>query len=465
MNTHIDHSPFAGTPGPTRWTHRLTAVSLDVGRRSLALALVWLMIPLTMPLAASAQQGPPPPPPDQQQAPPPAYQDGPPSQAWNPLGPEQLDQLVAPIALYPDSLVAQVLAAATYPQQVAQADQFVQSNQGVPPAQLAQMADEQPWDPSVKAITAFPTVLDNMNRNLDWTTQLGNAYYNQPQDVMSAVQDMRQQAYSRGDLRSSPQEYVNYAPGNIVIAPANPAVVYVPYYNPWAIWGFRPWYGYYMPPPPPHVAFFGGLAIGFGFGVVVGAWSHWGWGWGHWGMGWGPHPCIVYNRVSYVSRSVTVINYGHYGYYDRGRDARVYNARFARTYDAAYHRGAVAGYNHGFERAQVAAYNRGYNRGQANGFNRGYNRGVQNNYRAPVNNRQQQNYSRPAQNYNRPAQNYNRPAQNYNRPAQNYNRPQPQQRQSRPQSRRQSRPRKNNSRPHNDSKPHGGGGDHSHGRR
>jgi hypothetical protein len=477
MNTHFEPLSFAGSAGPTRGTRRFTAAFLDLARRGVALTLIWLLLPLSLPLVASGQQAPPPPPPDQQQGPPPAYDQGPPPQAWTPLSYEQLDQLVAPIALYPDSLVAQVLAAATYPEQVGAADQFVQSNQGIPPAQLAQMSDNQPWDPSVKALTAFPSVLDNMNRNMDWTTQLGNAYYNQPQDVMAAVQSMRQEAYQRGDLRSTPQEYVNYAPGNIVIAPANPAVVYVPYYNPWAVWGFRPWYRWYAPPPPPGVVFAGGLALGFGFGVVIGAWSHWGWGWGHWGMGWGPHPCIVYNRVTYVSRSWTVINRGHYGYFDRGRDARVYNERFAHTYDAAYRRGAVAGYNRGFERGRQAGFSRGYNRGQANGYNHGYNQGVRNTYRAPVSNRPQarphqnynrpaQNYNRPAQNYNRPAQNYNRPAQNYNRPAQQYNRPQPQ-RQSRPQPQRQSRPQpqRQNRPQHNNDKPHGGGGDHGHGRR
>src|SRR5579859_5841262 len=136
----------------------------------------------------------------------------------------QLDQLVAPIALYPDSLVAQVLAAATYPSQVVDADRYVQSYRGVPPDQMAQMVDQQPWDPSVKALAAFPSVLSNMDRNLDWTTQLGNAYYNQPQDVMSAVQADRQQAYESGKLRSTPQLNVVYQPADIEIEPANPAV-------------------------------------------------------------------------------------------------------------------------------------------------------------------------------------------------------------------------------------------------
>lgn len=451
-------------PLPTRWTRRVAAASLDLGRRGIALALIWLLVPLSMP-ASAQQQVPPPPPPDQQQsapppnqqqAPPPGDQDdqGPPPQAYQALGPDQLNQLVAPIALYPDSLVAQVLAAATYPDQVADADHFVQDNQGVPPAQLAQMADGQPWDPSVKALTAFPSVLANMDRNLDWTTQLGNAYYNQPQDVMDAVQAMRQQAYQRGDLRSTPQYNVQYRESDIVIAPVNPEVVYVPYYDPWAIYGFRPWYAWYAPPRPPGLVFFGGLALGFGVGIVLTAWRPWGWGWGHWGFAWGPHPYVMYNHYTYVSRSVTVINRGHYGYFDRHPGAREFNARYAHSYDAAYHRGQVAGYNRGFEQHQTAAY---------------YHK-----YRAKYGNAQTpptRTYGRPAQNYNQPRQNYSRPAQNYSRPAQNYNRPQPQrqsrpqpQRQSRPAPQRQSRPAHNNSHPKGNSKPHGGGGDHGHGR-
>ena len=102
-----------------------------------------------------------------------------------------LDQLVAPIALYPDPLVAQILTASTYPQQVSDADNWSQQNAGMPPQQRADIANGMPWDPSVKALTAFPSVLDNMARNYNWTSALGNAYYNQPGDVMNAVQAAR----------------------------------------------------------------------------------------------------------------------------------------------------------------------------------------------------------------------------------------------------------------------------------
>lgn len=402
------------TVGPLRAgkrMRRLAALGLDVTRRGLALLLVWLMIPLGVAdLSAFAQEAPPPPPdqqgmPPQDQGPPPEDQGAPPQQ-WNALSPDQLNQLVAPVALYPDSLVAQVLAASTYPTQVVDADRFVQANAGASPDQMSQMVNGQPWDPSVKALTAFPSVLSNMDKNLDWTTQLGNAYYNQPQDVMNAVQSMRQQAYQSGHLRTTPQLDVTYAPGDIVIAPVNPAVVYVPYYNPWAMWGFRPWYAYYAPPPPPGVYIGAGLALGFGIGIAIGAWSHWGWGWGHWGFAWGPHPYVAFDHATYISRSVTVVNHGYYGHFDRAPGARAYNMRVAANARAA-----------GFNRGYAAGERNGYNRGAANGYNRGaaagYNRGTANNYHAPAAN------GRPAQNYNRGVQNSGRPAQNYNRPAQN----------------------------------------------
>ena len=151
-----------------------------------------------------------------------------------PLNAEQLEQLVAPIALYPDTLVAQVLTASTYPAQVVDADRWRQAQGYASPDQIAAGADAQTWDPSVKALTAFPQVLAQMDRNLQWTTDLGNAYYNQPQDVLEAVQVMRQRAQAAGNLQSTPQEAVSYDQGNIELAPVNPQVVYVPAYNPWS---------------------------------------------------------------------------------------------------------------------------------------------------------------------------------------------------------------------------------------
>ena len=122
--------------------------------------------------------------------------------------PEQLQQLVAPIALYPDSLVAQILAASTFPEQVVEADRWVQAHPDLKGEALGQAVDQQPWDPSVKALTAFPSVLGNMDKNLSWTSSLGDAYYNQQQDVMDAVQVMRQRAQEAGNLKTTPQQTV-----------------------------------------------------------------------------------------------------------------------------------------------------------------------------------------------------------------------------------------------------------------
>src|SRR5215475_6783998 len=199
-----------------KWIHDFLAASQSAAnstiknvRAGIAMTLIACIIPLsTADLYA-------------QQAPPAGPQ-------YIQLSYEQLNQLVAPIALYPDALVAQVLAASTYPNAVADAARFVQQDASMSHQELARIVDTQAWDPSVKALTAFPSVLANLAHNLDWTSKLGNAYYNQPQDVMAAVQTMRQRAYAAGTLRSSPQENVVYQQGYIVLQPVNPEVVYVP---------------------------------------------------------------------------------------------------------------------------------------------------------------------------------------------------------------------------------------------
>src|SRR6201993_4965132 len=134
--------------------------------------------------------------------------------------PEQVQQLVAPIALYPDELVAEVLAAATYPDQVVEADRWLQENKSLQGKQLADAVDQQPWDSSVKALTQFPSVLANMDKNLSWTSSLGDAYINQPQQVMDAVQAMRRRAQQAGNLNSSPQQAVKTEGQAIIIEPA-----------------------------------------------------------------------------------------------------------------------------------------------------------------------------------------------------------------------------------------------------
>jgi hypothetical protein len=218
---------------------------------------------------------------------------------------EQLDQMLAPIALYPDALVAQILGAATYAPQVAEADRFVKANAShMSQDKFAKLVDKQAWDPSVKALTAFPNVLDMMNKNIPWTTSLGNAYYNQPQDVMMTVQRLRQRAYAAGALRSTPQQTVVYQPGNIVIAPADPSVVYVPVYNPWIVYGAPlPVYPAFVYVGYPTVA-----VVAYPSPVVIIGFNTWSWGFVNWSATWGAHGVIVYNHNAYVSRSVTVIN-------------------------------------------------------------------------------------------------------------------------------------------------------------
>ncbi len=212
-----------------------------LGKQGLTFLLSFTLLFATMPqnLFAQDQQAPPqdqqaPPPPDQQ-APPPSGQA--PAPAYAPQTPQQLQQLVAPIALYPDSLVAQILAASTFPEQVVEADRWVQAHPDLKGDALGKAVDQQPWDPSVKALTAFPSVLGNMDKNLSWTSSLGDAYYNQQQDVMDAVQVMRKRAEDAGNLKTTPQQTVTTQGSTVVIQPANPDVVYVPAYDPWLVYG------------------------------------------------------------------------------------------------------------------------------------------------------------------------------------------------------------------------------------
>jgi Protein of unknown function (DUF3300) len=230
--------------------------------------------------------------------------------------PEQLQQLVAPIALYPDSLVAQILAASTFPEQVVEADQWVQAHPDSKGDALAQAVDQQPWDPSVKALTAFPSVLGNMDKNLSWTSSLGDAYYNQEQDVMDAVQAMRQRAQAAHNLQTTEQQTVTSQDSTIIIEPANPEVVYVPEYDPWVVYGgpIEAWPGWYEYPG----IWYGGLYPSYGVGFGIGFYGGYGWGWRHWGSDW-HHRSITYDHDRYYSRSRTFYNRNNYY---RGGDAR-----------------------------------------------------------------------------------------------------------------------------------------------
>jgi len=195
-----------------------------------------------------------------------------------PLPQDQLDALLAPIALYPDQLLAQVLMAATYPLEVVQAARWVQENPNVKGDALDQALRDKNWDPSVLSLTAFPQVLAMMNDKLDWTQQLGDAFLANQAQVMDTVQKLRAKAQEAGNLVSTPQQTVVNQGPEIYIEPAQPQVVYVPVYDPYVIYGpwwvpaYRPWY-WYPPPmygyPPPPPAFTIGIFWGIGWGITA----------------------------------------------------------------------------------------------------------------------------------------------------------------------------------------------------
>jgi len=241
---------------------------------------------------------------DQQNGQPPVAQPAP-----SPKSPAELDQMVAPIALYPDELVAQILAASTYPDQVVEADRWVDAHPDLKGKELGDAVDQQPWDQSVKALTAFPSVLANMDKNLSWTSSLGEAYVNQQQDVMNAVQRMRQKAKNAGNLSNNDQERVSDNAGDIEIQPANPQVVYVPTYDPWLVYGpgLAPWPGWYWYPG----LYFTGPGIGWGLGFGIGWFGGFGWGWGHWGFDWHRH-YVWFDHHPYYSHSAVIFNHNNF---------------------------------------------------------------------------------------------------------------------------------------------------------
>src|SRR6516164_8684956 len=251
--------------------------------------------------------------------------------------PDELYQLVAPIALFPDNLVAQVLAASTYPDQISSAHDWLKQNANLKGNDLMQAVNKQPWDVSVKGLTQFPDVLNQMASNLSWTSALGDAYFNIPQDVMNAVQVMRQRASQAGNLKSNAQQTVSTEsaaapqtqastspqptvvqapPQTIVIQPAQPQVVYVPSYNPTVVYGapVAAYPGYVAPPPPSTGELVATGLISFGLGMAVGAAMNnncCGWGYNSWGCGWN-NSSVTYNRNVYVSNSNTFVNRNNY---------------------------------------------------------------------------------------------------------------------------------------------------------
>jgi hypothetical protein len=239
-----------------------------------------------------------------------------PAPTQQPLSANDLERLLAPIALYPDNLVAQILAASTYPEQVAAADQWLHQMQGqgyASPDQIAAGAEAQGgWDPSVKGLTAFPQVLDMLNQDLQWTTDLGNAYYNQPQDVMQTVQVLRDRAQQAGNLQTTPQEQVSDDQGYLEVAPENPEEVYVPAYNPWNVYGapIAPYPGYsVMGGLGSFFGGFGGAMVQFGPGIALGAFDRFPFGFLGWGLSWFSH-AIFFNHGAYYTHSASVADWG-----------------------------------------------------------------------------------------------------------------------------------------------------------
>jgi len=230
----------------------------------------------------------------------------------------ELQALVAPIALYPDSLVAQILTASTFPDQVAIANYWVQQNKNLTGNSLMQAVDKQSWDPSVKALTEFPSVLDNLAKNLTWTSSLGEAYHDQQVEVMSAIQTLRAQAKAKGNLKSSSQiTVVQQTPQTIVIQPTNPQIVYVPQYNPTVVYGTPYVVPAYVAPAYSAGDVAAAGIIGFGAGIAVGALMSGGggccsWGYSSWNCGWHT-TAVVYHGGTYYGNAGW-----HGGYYNGG---------------------------------------------------------------------------------------------------------------------------------------------------
>ncbi len=199
------------------------------------------------------------------------------SQQSSNLSGVQLQSLVAPIALYPDSLLSQMLMAATYPLEVAEANNWLNSNSRLSKSQIEDALKNQTWDNSVKSLVSFPEALNMLGSKLDWTQKLGDAYLAQPKDLMQAVQALRVKAKQAGNLKSSEQITVSADPqSNIIIQPANPQVIYVPTYNPTVVYGAWPYPAY--PPYPAYNPAWGLMSFGLGMAVGAALWStpHWG---------------------------------------------------------------------------------------------------------------------------------------------------------------------------------------------
>jgi Protein of unknown function (DUF3300) len=247
-----------------------------------------------------------------------------------PMSTSELDALVSPIALYPDQLVAQILSAATFPDQVAVADNWLQQNKSLTGNALTQAVNKESWDPSVKALTQFPTVLHKMAESLAWTSQLGEAYHNQQSEVMAAVQKLRKQAQSAGNLKTTPQQTVKTETQSgqqtIIIEPASTQIVYVPTYNPTVIYGYP-----YSPPGYSTADLVATSMLSFGAGIAIGAMMSGGccgWGWSSWDCHWYGGG-VYYHGGAYYGNTAW-----HGGYY--GTSGAAYGAYGSAHYGSGY---------------------------------------------------------------------------------------------------------------------------------
>jgi hypothetical protein len=342
---------------------------------------------------------------------------------------------------------------------VAIADQWMRAQGYASPEQIVAGADAQSnWDPSIKALTAFPQVLALMDQNLQWITNLGNAYYNQPQDVMQTVQVLRQRAQQAGNLQSTPQESVSYDQGYIALAPPNPQVAYVPSYNPWDVYG---------QPVSPYPGFsllgalgsllgsssgsslgssLGGGPVQYGLGIAMAAFNHTSWGWLGWGLNW-LSQSVLFNHSNYSSQSTSVADWG----FPRGGPRAFSSQTIApRLPNNDYRQPGYGRPGDPYNRISGQSFVRPARRyplsPREEGFNRGY-QAPENNYARPAMPPQQAYnrnpspiarpydsrtqpfanrsdlYARPGYGsgfYNRPAQNYASPYQPYRTPSQGY---------------------------------------------
>jgi hypothetical protein len=279
----------------------------------------------------------------QTQSPAPSTDSGSPTEPA-PQSAAELESLVAPIALYPDALVAQVLTGATFPDQIAIADYWLQQNKSLTGSALMQAVDKQTWDPSVKALTQFPSVLENMAKNLSWTSSLGEAFHGQQAEVMTAIQTLRAKAKSAGNLNTTSQvTVVQQSPQVIVIQPTNPQVVYVPVYNPAIVYGYPYVVPAYTYVPTPGAVVAAGI-IGFGAGIAVGAMMSGGccgWGYSSWNCGW-HGTAVVYHGGAYYGNSAW-----HGGYYNGGYHSSYgYNNSYNNSYNHSNNYNNYNNYNH-----------------------------------------------------------------------------------------------------------------------